>query len=76
MTAEDHIAGRLMRRLPVRHAANDDVLVGVTRRARQMLGNANAGHVGLDGLEQAAIPRVDIRLRIERVELAHAAREP
>ena len=66
---------RFVRDQLVRHRADDHEFVGLRRRHRQVLGDADARHIGFDGLELAAILGVGVGLGIPAIHLADAAAE-
>ena len=58
------------------HRADDAELVQLARQPRQPIGEADAGELRGDGAEVAADLWGCVRLRIERVDLAHSASQP
>ena len=57
------------------HAANQAILVRLTRQARQVFANLDAGNVGRGRPKLAAEVRRRVGLQIERLELARPAEQ-
>ena len=72
-----HVGGRLMRVHAVRHAADDGVLVRLLGEQREQFADADAAHVGLDGVvERAGEVVAGFGLGVEGIDVAGAAPHP
>ena len=73
MPAANQRESRFVRDQLVRHRPDDHEFVGLLRRHRQVLRDADARDISLDGLELAAIFGVGVGLGIPAIHLADAA---